>query len=753
MFKKDCGTFEVSPQGEVGVGDITEFKLVYTAGKYGVEEIGGLRISLRLATDITPPQFSDPSGSGYTTIECSRGIKATIEYQPQRGVRPWFKRFSIHFSDTLLPGDTVVVRYGDMRSGGAGVRMQTFCEKEFLFLCKVDLFGTNTYIPVPDTQNLAVLPGNPKTLRAVIPSVLDRDQSFSLRICAQDIWGNICPVPAGKIALSSNISVKGLPENVVCDGKTMPLRVAGLTMEDPGTLMIALEHDTLSIQGLSNPGVQDGLEHRFWGDLHGQSRETVGTNSVRDYFNYARDAACMDICSHQGNDFQITHAFWMQINTLTARFDEPGVFLAIPGYEWSGNSHMGGDHNVYYRQEGEPICRAHKALITDKSIPFTDASDINALFAQMHQRHSDVVINAHVGGRYADLSVGHDSDLQRSVEIHSAWGTFEWILHQAFDLGLRMGVVCASDDHHGRPGASMPGVTLFGAQGGLTCYIMDRLNRDNLFQAMRCRHHYGTTGCRLVLDVHLSGTQDVSVLQEDSEEKGFIPQSRAQMGDILMTGEDTLELSVQVAGTAPIERLDLFDGKECLRTIYPYTVTGSEKRIRLLWHGAECKGRKRISTWNGSLKVRDNSITRIAPINSLNPERQPTLLASGEVVWNAATAGNFSGIDIYLQDAHKGILDIATDQGGWSVPVADILDAMARELGGLGKKMTLQRLPEQMQEREVKQRFRIATQAGNERKLFVRVTQEDGHRAWSSPIYVLPGDLSGNIGEIPDDLL
>lgn len=750
MFKKECGTFEVSPQGSVTVGDTLEFKLVYTVGKYGLEENGGLRISLRLATDITPPQFEDPSGPGYTTLECSRGIQATVSYYPHRGVRPWFKRFAIHFSDTLLPGDKVTMRYGDMRNQGKGVRMQTFCEKEFFFLCKVDLFGTNSYIPVPGTQNLAVLPGAPHVLLGVIPTVLEGDQLFSLRICAQDIWGNICPVPAGEIRLSSNIPVKGLPGKAVADGVTMPLRVDGLTLEEPGTLRIALEHDALPIKGVSNPGVYDGVSPRFWGDLHGQSRETVGTNSVRDYFNYARDAACLDICSHQGNDFQINHAFWMQINTLTARFDEPGVFLAIPGYEWSGNSHMGGDHNVYYRYEGEPICRAHKALITDKSIPFTDAADINALFDQFHQRGSNVVINAHVGGRYADLSVGHDRELQRSVEVHSAWGTFEWILHQAFDLGLRVGVVCASDDHHGRPGASRPGATLFGAQGGLTCYLMDRLNRDNLFKAMRCRHHYGTTGCRLLLDVHMTGTHDVLVLQEDSAEKEFIPQPQAVMGDILRTREDVLALSVHVVGTSPIERLDLFDGKECIRSMYPHIVDGSEKRIRLLWHGAECRGRKRISVWKGSLKVRDNVITRIEPVNCLNPERQPVLLETGEVVWESATAGNLAGIDIYLQDAEQGTLEIATGEGDWTVPVKDVLEVLTRECGGLEKKMTLQRLPEEMEQTELKYRFSIATDSGKERKIFVRVTQEDGHRAWSSPMYVLPGDQPEEKGETPE---
>ena len=39
---------------------------------------------------------------------------------------------------------------------------------------------------------------------------------------------------------------------------------------------------------------------------------------------------------HQGNDFQITDAFWTEPNRLTGTFDEPGKFVCLPGYEWSG---------------------------------------------------------------------------------------------------------------------------------------------------------------------------------------------------------------------------------------------------------------------------------------------------------------------------------------------------------------------------------------------------------------------------------
>ena len=78
---------------------------------------------------------------------------------------------------------------------------------------------------------------------------------------------------------------------------------------------------------------------------------------------------------------------------------------------------------------------------------------------------------AHIGGRYADIKMAHDARLERSVEVHSDWGTFEWLLHDALEQGYRVGILANSDGHKGRHGASHPGASLFGAYGGLSCLL------------------------------------------------------------------------------------------------------------------------------------------------------------------------------------------------------------------------------------------------------------------------------------------
>ena len=143
----------------------------------------------------------------------------------------------------------------------------------------------------------------------------------------------------------------------------------------------------------------------------------------------------------------------------------------------------------------------------------TDAHTLTDLYAAL--RDEDAVIYAHVGGRYANIHYDHDPLLETAVEMHSAWGTFEWILTDGFADGRRVGVVCNSDGHKGRPGASYPGASRFGAYGGLTCFLTDRNDRAAIMEAQRRRHHYGTTGARLHLSVKANLPEGSRVFQRN----------------------------------------------------------------------------------------------------------------------------------------------------------------------------------------------------------------------------------------------
>ena len=52
-------------------------------------------------------------------------------------------------------------------------------------------------------------------------------------------------------------------------------------------------------------------------------------------------------------------------------------------------------------------------------------------------KDEDCIVFAHIGGRYADIKMSHDARIERSVEVHSDWGTFEWLVQDAFERALR----------------------------------------------------------------------------------------------------------------------------------------------------------------------------------------------------------------------------------------------------------------------------------------------------------------------------
>jgi hypothetical protein len=243
-------------------------------------------------------------------------------------------------------------------------------------------------------------------------------------------------------------------------------RIEGLKVEAPGDLIVEMIDEAGEVVATSNrlrSAIETPFRH-FWSDMHGQSGATIGTNTARQYFELGLDKAFIDICGHQGNDFQITDAFWAELNTLTAELNQPGRYLTVPGCEWSGNTSVGGDHNVWFRNEGRPVYRAQHSLVMGESTDENTCIDAHQLFERLN--NEDALIVAHVGGRYADVSFAHDANLEPSVEVHSSWGTFDWIFDDAHQAGYRVGIVAASDGRKGRIGASYPGSGKFGSLGG-----------------------------------------------------------------------------------------------------------------------------------------------------------------------------------------------------------------------------------------------------------------------------------------------
>jgi hypothetical protein len=733
------GSIKLLTPGPFVAGSYAELILVYTAGTFGIDDTGMVKVSWRTTSDLAKPQFNKPEAPNFATVEASNGARLEV----------WFDRLNIRpYANTLLirvgrgylrNGDTLTIRLGDRRQGSPGLRLQTNVENKVELRTSVDAFATYEFCELPEQPAFDLVAGSAVHWKAILPSLAVVGEPFRLAIVAVDIWGNPTEGASATLALQSSLPLSGLPESILIKKGDGPRVIDNLVAAQSGDLDLTVQAGG-QLLAEANPlrVVTAAPLRRYWADLHGQSGETIGMGTAEEYFRYARDKAFIDMVGHQGNDFQITDGFWKKLNELTAQFDQPGKFVCLPGYEWSGNTGMGGDRNVFYRHEGRPIRRSSHILVEGQT--FTEAIyTADKLFEALGGEECRVI--AHVGGRYADIKYAHDGHIERSVEVHSTWGTFEWLLHDAFEKGYRVGVVCHSDDHKGRPGATTPGASTFGAIGGLSCYLMPELTRDALFEALRQRRHYGTTGNRLFLDLHATFERDVTGFSEDPKlgPANEFPVREALMGDIIRPRSEPMKLSVEVIGTAPLERVDVFHGTEVVQSARPFGATDLSRRVRILWQGAEYRGRGRETIWQGKLEVANNRIARFAPVNFLNPERKVQEVASGTALaWTSVTTGNLAGIDLWLDNARAGSLRIETNVVSGEVSFDKLADGtIAWDGGGLGRRLSVYRLPETDWSKRLTLENHATFTGGADLPVYVRVTQADGHQAWSSPIYLI----------------
>ena len=739
----DIGTARLaSGHGETfEAGSFQSFTIVFTAGRFGMDDTGSIRIVFRFASDMGTPQFADPAAANYVTASASNGAQLELAYHPRLNMRPWGKTLSVTVGRGFLsPGDTITVHLGDRNGGSPGIRLQTFCEDRFEFRVLADVFATCNWALLPEQPWIAIVPGAPATWRVVLPTLRRAGEPFALGIRADDRWGNPSHLCSGRFRLRATLPVAGLPDAFTWPEAARSHRIEGLTASQ-GDLAISLFDEAGAELAASNPlRIDAEADHLpFWTDMHGQSEETIGTNSAWRLAEYARDLAFVDAMCHQGNDFQITGEFWDTLNGVTCAFDQPGRFVFFPGYEWSGNTALGGDRNVVLKGEGRTLHRSSHALVEDLADGHGDTLDVRALHAVLREE-GDALCLPHVGGRYANLLYAHDKMLERSVEVHSDWGTFDWLLEDAFTVGARVGIAANSDGHKGRQGASHPGASLFGAYGGLTCYLARELSREALWDAMLWRRQYATTGaCRVHLDarVRLATPAD---LHRDDPALGGAPVGRATvagMGAILTDVADTeVEFSFELLAASPIERVEIRNRTALLEVWRPYTRDDIGRRIRVLWEGAEYRGRGRETIWRGALALSGNAWSNARAINRLNLDRRFEPSATG-LAFEGVTTGGFMGIDAVLHEARAGALSIETNLIQGSLPVADIdIDDHVFDAGGLGRRIRVFRLPEANPHRHVRLTRRVTLRDDEDNALYIRATLEDGNVIWSSPIYL-----------------
>jgi hypothetical protein len=258
-------------------------------------------------------------------------------------------------------------------------------------------------------------------------------------------------------------------------------------------------------------------------------------------------------------------------------------------------------------------------------------------------------------------------------------------------------------------------------------------------QGLRKRHHYGTTGNRVILDTRVKFSNPAELFADDPRlgDVGSETVYGAMMGDILRTAENTVTFSIDVHSAAPIERIDIRNGLDTVEVYRPYSEAELGRRIRVIWEGSEYRGRGRETIWDGYAELSGNSFESLTPINRYNLDKRFEQSDHARIDWSALTTGGFGGFDAVLKERDAGSLKIDTALIQQEIRVQDIgHEELIFENGGIERRIRVFRLPDHNPYNVVKIEREIKLLDQRDNALYVRVTHEDGHYSWSSPIYL-----------------
>lgn len=710
-------------------GEMATIQIIYQAGKYGIDDCGCLLIAWRGVSNMEVPQFDRPEESGYTTVETDSAAKLKLSYIKYK--RPYHNAVKVEVIDGYLcEGEKIILTFGDKRQGSPGIRMQSFTEREFELLPLLDACGTERFIRIPTTITMQILPARANTFQVWCPGMVIDKQDFSIALRSLDVFGNITPVEPARVALRvwSRDGLCTMPKTVTFTENDGVVRIGGCRVHKPGVYYFIAENLRTGQIAVSSPCIckHDPKLKLFWGDMHGQTRETLGCGRLDDYLKFARDYAMIDVASWQGNDLEITDSDWLSVREQTALFHKEGKFLVFLGYEWSGTTNAGGDHNVYFYGDSKTFYPSSNWISRGEAKVEYNAFPLSELFDRMRGR-SDIMVVPHIGGRRANLDF-YNGTFLHNIEIHSLHGIFEWFALEAMRRRLRVGFLAASDDHTGRPGLGYPCTSeekfsgYLTVRSGLTGIYAEDLTKRSIWNALTSRHCYASTLDRIYLETHL-------------ESHG--------MGDEFPTCPGVKTLQIEAAGSDVLDALYIYDWDTCIKRINLQPKLMDAIRIRI--SGVTQKNRNKTARWQGTISVKQGEICSVERCGyQFGLQQAKRIAETGDFSFRAITNGDIKGYILEMHMTNETEIQVDTNFGSLCCSIAELKRQGSVEefLGGENLRIELDFANEKVESIEKRLDKAILSYAQcmdvseGEHAYWVKLLQEDGNLAWASPIYM-----------------
>ena len=529
----DVGRAELIGPRTATAGGFGEFTIRFTVGRAGLATGGGLRIGTQhdLGWDMwggTRLQHLNPRGVNYVSYRASSGARLKWSWLERGHYFPWQRvNEFLLVGESLAPGDTIEIVFGDRSGGSPGVAIQPMDESEFEQKFFVDAFGEGEFLPLANSPTIAIEAADGKELKVIAPTDWDAGKPGWVNVWVDDGLGNPAASFGGTVRLSSDHSEVSLPAaHKFTQSDEGAHRFEGVVIERPGVYRVRARTDD-GWEALSNPFVvhASAPEQRvYWGDLHTHTKYSDGRGTPAEMYDFGKRYAAIDFCSVSDHAFITTDVMWEDIKRTTREMNEPGRYVTFLGYEWSGSTDVGGDHNVYTTGDEMPLLRSY--LMYEYSNPriyhgpTKQAGHVEDLFRALAEnfRDENLLVIPHYGGRPGNPE-WHNSKLQRQIEVFSDHRRSENWVATYWQKGHRVGVMASTDNHSGNAGYGVRreerdigedrqtfsrfspaerGTALLAVYG-------EELTRTGVFQGIYHRRTYATTGERIILRFEVNG--------------------------------------------------------------------------------------------------------------------------------------------------------------------------------------------------------------------------------------------------------
>ncbi|MFH1922417.1 MAG: DUF3604 domain-containing protein, partial [Planctomycetota bacterium] len=303
--------------------------------------------------------------------------------------------------------------------------------------------------------------------------------------------------------------------------------------------------------------------------LHGHTLFSDGRGTVEEYYDFARRFAGLDFCAVSDHAFEVVDEMWEHSKRVTNRRNEPGRFVTINAHEWSGNTNVGGDHNVYFLEDNPPLYRSDNYYdarnLQMYHGPDPKLAHVTDVFEKIEERlgNKDVFCVPHYGGRRGNPT-WHNPKVQRLIEVFSEHRRSEDWATTFLTQGHRLGVIASTDCHYGNPGYGYlkPTYDWDHQEIGMAAVAVcaENRTRESIFHALYDRQVYATSGDRILLDFRSDGHP------MGSEYRTNVPPT----------------ITVEAAGTAPITRVEIKKESRIVSTFEP-----GKAAVSVRWRDAD----------------------------------------------------------------------------------------------------------------------------------------------------------------------